>query len=257
MSETLDSYFEWHGNDVVDGEGELIGRLERLYLDRESDRPKWAQIAAGAFGGSPMLAPLEGAVVEGDRLQLPFDKQAVWDAPAPDSSGKPHPTLEGRLYSHYGLVPDDSEVPVAPPSGGSEVSPAPPVDVVDEVTVTRSEEEIDIGVARRPRERVRVVKEIVTEDVTRTISVRREELRLVHEAVDPAEPLPAVTEDFTPGEPHFVTLMEEEVVIEKRIVPRERVRVYKETVTEQRHVSEELRKEQVEVVEVVEGPTPR
>lgn len=254
MSETLDSYFEWHGNDVVDGEGELIGRLERLYLDRESDRPKWAQIAAGAFGGSSMLAPLEGAVVDGDRLQLPFDKQAVWDAPAPDSPGKPQPTLEGRLYAHYELAPDDAGPPVEAPAGGSVVPPAPPVDVVDEVTVTRSEEEIDIGVARRPRERVRVIKQIVTEDVTRTIPVRREELRLIHEAVDASEPLPAAADDFTPGEPYFVTLMEEEVVIEKRIVPRERVRVHKETITEERHVSEELRKEQVEVVE---GVTPQ
>jgi len=254
MSETLDSYFEWHGNDVVDGEGELIGRLERLYLDRESDRPKWAQIAPGAFGGSPMMAPLDGAVVDGDRLQLPFEKQVVWDAPAPDSPGKPQPSLEGRLYAHYGLAPDDSEMSGAPPSGGGDVSPSAPVDVVEDVTVTRSEEEIDIGVARRARERVRVIKEIVTEDVTRTIPVRREELRLVHEAVDASEPQPVAAEDFAPGEPYFVTLMEEEVVIEKRIVPRERVRVYKETITEQRDVSEQLRKEQVEVVE---GVTPR
>lgn len=255
MPDSLDSYFEWRGNDVVDGEGELIGRLERLYLDRESDRPKWAQIAPGAFGGSSMLAPLEGAVVDGDRLQLSFDKQAVWDAPGPDSPGKPQASLEARLHAHYGLAPDDTEPPAEPPPGDGGVSPAAPVDVVDQVTVTRSEEEIDIGVARRPRERVRVIKQIVTEDVTRTIPVRREELRLVHEAVDASEPLPAVADDFTPGEPYFVTLMEEEVVIEKRIVPRERVRVYKETITEERHVSEDLRKEQVEVVEGVSPPS--
>ncbi len=254
MPEALDTYFEWHGNDVVDREGELIGRLERLYLDRESDRPKWAQVSAGAFGGSPMIAPVEGAVVDGDRLQLPFDKQAVWDAPAPDSPGKPQPALEGRLFAHYGLAPEGAAPPAETTSGGAEASPAPPVDGVDDVTVTRSEEEIDIAVARRPRERVRVVKEIVTEEVTRTIPVRREELRLVHEAADPSDPGSPAASDFTPGEPYFVTLMEEEVVIEKRIVPRERVRVYKETVTEQREVSEELRKEQVEVVE---GVTPR
>jgi len=38
-------------------------------------------------------------------------------------------------------------------------------------------------------------------------------------------------------------------------VPRERVRVYKETITEERHVSEDLRKEQVEVVEGVSPPS--
>jgi stress response protein YsnF len=36
-------------------------------------------------------------------------------------------------------------------------------------------------------------------------------------------------------------------VVEKRAVPRERVRLDTETVTDQRQVSEEVRKEQIEV----------
>jgi stress response protein YsnF len=36
-------------------------------------------------------------------------------------------------------------------------------------------------------------------------------------------------------------------VVEKRVVPRERVRLDTETVTEQRQVGEEVRKEQIEV----------
>ena len=48
-------------------------------------------------------------------------------------------------------------------------------------------------------------------------------------------------------EEHEVTLREEEVVVEKRAVPRERVRLGTETVTEERQVSEEVRKEQIEV----------
>src|SRR5215217_7902085 len=44
-----------------------------------------------------------------------------------------------------------------------------------------------------------------------------------------------------------VTLREEEVVVGKRAVPRERVRLDTETVTDERQVSEEVRKEQIEV----------
>jgi stress response protein YsnF len=42
-------------------------------------------------------------------------------------------------------------------------------------------------------------------------------------------------------------LREEEPVVEKRVVPRERVRLDKDTVTGEEQVTEELRKEQVEV----------
>ena len=47
-------------------------------------------------------------------------------------------------------------------------------------------------------------------------------------------------------EEHEVTLHEEEVVVDKRAVPKERVRLGKETVTEGQTVSEEVRKEQIE-----------
>jgi len=44
-----------------------------------------------------------------------------------------------------------------------------------------------------------------------------------------------------------VVLHEEEVVTEKRAMPKERVRLAKDTVTDEETVSEELRKEQIEV----------
>jgi Domain of unknown function (DUF2382)/PRC-barrel domain len=48
-------------------------------------------------------------------------------------------------------------------------------------------------------------------------------------------------------EEHEVTLREEEVVVDRRAVPKERVRLGTETVTEERQVSEEVRKEQIQV----------
>jgi stress response protein YsnF len=44
-----------------------------------------------------------------------------------------------------------------------------------------------------------------------------------------------------------VILREEEPVVEKRVVPRERVRLDKDTVTDQERVSEEIRKEQIDI----------
>jgi len=45
---------------------------------------------------------------------------------------------------------------------------------------------------------------------------------------------------------HEVVLHEEEPVVEKRTVPKERVRLEKDTVTDEREVSEEVRKERIE-----------
>ncbi|MDP9406363.1 MAG: YsnF/AvaK domain-containing protein, partial [Actinomycetota bacterium] len=53
---------------------------------------------------------------------------------------------------------------------------------------------------------------------------------------------PAISE-----EEHEVVLTEERPVVEKEAVPVERIRLDKETVTEQQAVSDEVRKEQIDV----------
>ncbi len=60
--------------------------------------------------------------------------------------------------------------------------------------------------------------------------------------VDDALDGPAISE-----EEHEVVLHEEEVVAEKRAVPKERIRMDKETRTDEEQVSETLRKERVDV----------
>ena len=100
---------------------------------------------------------------------------------------------------------------------------------------------------QRESVRVRLQKYIVTEMVTMTVPVRREEFRLEREPI--TEPNRG---QVTPGaevsdEEYETILHEEEVVIEKRVVPKERVRVVRETVTDEREITEEVRKEQIEV----------
>lgn len=114
------------------------------------------------------------------------------------------------------------------------------------LTVTRSEEELRVGVARRPYERVRLVKHVVTEMVTREVPVRREEIRVEREPIvpgtgGPTQPVGTADEDLD------IVLYEEEVVLGTRIVPRERVRLVRQVVTEQRPISDELRRENIEV----------
>jgi uncharacterized protein (TIGR02271 family) len=86
----------------------------------------------------------------------------------------------------------------------------------------------------------------VTEQVETTVPVQREEVRIEREPitdgnVDEALDGPAISE-----EEHEVVLHAQEPVVEKRAVPKERVRMDKDTVTDEHTVSEEVRKERIE-----------
>jgi uncharacterized protein (TIGR02271 family) len=88
---------------------------------------------------------------------------------------------------------------------------------------------------------------VTTEQQQVTLPVQREEVRVEREPItdanlDAATSGPAISE-----EEHEVVLREEEPVVEKRAVPKERVRLDTETVTDERQVSEEVRKEQIQV----------
>ena len=114
-------------------------------------------------------------------------------------------------------------------------------------TMTVSEERLYLDKQARPRERVRVTKDVVVEEVTVTVPVRREELRIERVPVADDEPLSASVELGAPAPGYEITLMHEVPVVDKRVVPRERVRLEKDVVTDQQQISAELRREEVDV----------
>ena len=112
--------------------------------------------------------------------------------------------------------------------------------------MTRSEEELKVGTASRESGRARLRKYVVTEQVQQTVPVQHEEVRLEREPITDANVGDATDGPEISEEEHEVTLHEEEVVVEKRAVPKERVRLDKDTVTDERTVSEEVRKERID-----------
>jgi uncharacterized protein (TIGR02271 family) len=111
--------------------------------------------------------------------------------------------------------------------------------------MTRSEEELHVGRTQREKGRARLKKYVVTEQVQQTVPVQREEVRLEREPITDANVDRAMAGPDISDEEHEVVLHEEETVVEKRTVPKERVRLSKETVTEDAHISEQVRKEQI------------
>jgi uncharacterized protein (TIGR02271 family) len=83
--------------------------------------------------------------------------------------------------------------------------------------------------------------------------VTREEVRVEREPITDANVGSALDGPAISEEEHEVVLHAEQPVVAKEAVPVERVRLDKETVTEQHTVSEQVRKEQIEF----EGPDGR
>ena len=115
--------------------------------------------------------------------------------------------------------------------------------------ITRSEEELHhAGTQVRPVRRVRFAKRIVADYVEIRVPLRREELHVFEEEVVDGEPVPgelALDEDTLV----MVLHAEEAVGVKTRVVPRERVRVHLDVVSEERPVTTELRREVVELEE--------
>jgi uncharacterized protein (TIGR02271 family) len=110
--------------------------------------------------------------------------------------------------------------------------------------LTRSEEELEVNTKQVPRGQAGVRKRVVTEQQHRTVPVEQEELRVQREPVPAGE---GGSDVELAAEERTVELHEEQPVVDKRVVPKESVRIGKEVVRDQEHISEPVRKEHVEV----------
>jgi uncharacterized protein (TIGR02271 family) len=123
--------------------------------------------------------------------------------------------------------------------------------------MTRSEEQLNVGTEKVQAGRARLRKYVTTEQQTVTVPVSREEVRVEREPITEANRDAALSGPDISEEEHEVTLTEERPVVSKETVPVERVRLDKETVTDQEQVSDEVRKEQIDVDSGTETTTRR
>ncbi len=268
---------------VVDADGDKVGKIGQVYLDDNSGSPEWVTVKTGLFGTSETFVPLSAANLSDDTIRVPYDKAVIKDAPRVDADQHLAPEQEDDLYRHYqdvageGAVDhhgtdrhgnqgdhhrqdeharhnghddheahdrhddheahdrhDDHEGHRRTDDGGH--------------SMVRSEEQVHVGTEKVETGRARLRKYVVTENVTTTVPVEREEVRLEREPISADEsPAAGVDGDGDLGEQEQeVVLSEERVRVDKETVPVEKVKLGTETVTDEQQVSEEVRKEQVE-----------
>jgi sporulation protein YlmC with PRC-barrel domain len=95
---------EWHGKQLVDVDGEKIGKLEDVYVDVETDVPQFATVKEGFIGRHLTFVPLGGIKVGPDELQVAVTKAQVQAAPNLEQHGEElSQEDESALYHHFEL----------------------------------------------------------------------------------------------------------------------------------------------------------
>jgi len=244
---------------AYDPSGDKIGAIKQVYLDDRTDQPQFATVHTGLLGLKETFVPLEGAQVEGDRVVVPVDKKQVKDAPNIDpdgSDGALTPEQVAELYRHYRLPSRPSgtrdtysaqvdESDVAGTRRGADYD-AERGGLSSDDAMTRSEEQLHVGTETEEVGRARLRKYVVTEQVQQTVPVSHEEVRIEREPITEANRDRAYSGPEIHEAEHEVTLHAEKPVVEKEAVPVERVRLGTETVTEERTVGGQVRKERID-----------
>jgi uncharacterized protein (TIGR02271 family) len=243
------------GLQLIDRDGSKVGKIDEIYLDEQTGQPEWLAVNTGLFGSNVSFVPLAQATNEGDQVRVPYEKSQIKDAPNASADGQLSQEEEQRLYSHYGLEYGEQHSDSGLAEGGTgrfdESSRTTDTSAsgftgtgteggtvghdtsgpTTDSAMTRSEEELKVGTAKREAGRARLRKYVVTENVTQTVPVQREEVRVEREPITDGNVDNALDGPELSEEEHEVVLHAEQPVVEKTTVPKERVRLYYYTQT--------------------------
>ena len=257
------------GYEVYDQNYEKIGKVDDLFVG-ENDQPEYIGVKMGFLGTRSTLIPMDMVRVNDERylVQVAADKDRVKDGPTFDDDREITPEFENEVYSYYGLrrpttaseehrgygpyrayqaertVESATGTPATEnPTLGDATDRADRLAEEDEVRVRRVEEELVAGTREREVGAMRVRKRVLTEHQRMEVPVRREE---VHVDRVPVEGEVVAEAEIGEGEV-VIPLTEEEVVVEKRPVAKEEIRIRKEVVEDTEVVEEDVRREEVDI----------
>jgi uncharacterized protein (TIGR02271 family) len=235
------------GSTVRGTDGDKIGKVGQVYFDDATGQPAWVTVQTGLFGTKETFVPVDSADVRDGDLTVPYTKDKVKDAPNIDVDQHLSEAEEAELYRYYGVEYSTAGTGNYGTHGTTDTTRTDRKSTgTHDDAMTLSEERLDVDKERVETGRARLRKHVVTENVTQTVPVTREEVRVEREPITDANRDSALSgADITEDE-HEVVLHEERPVAHKETVPVERVRLEKDTVTDQETVSGEVRKERVD-----------
>ena len=239
------------GYEVYDPAGEKIGKVDDLFVD-ETDKPEYIGVKMGFLGTRSTLIPWEAvsSTDEGRAITIVTDKDKAKNGPTFDDDREITPDFENEVYSYYGLeyatedrgsydyYYGETETTTTTDAGVD----AGAVTDEAELRVQRSEEELTAGTREREAGTLRVRKRVRTDRESVEVPTRHEEVSV--------ERVPAsgeASEAEIGDDEVVVPVTEEEVVVGKRPVVKEEVRIRKDVVGATEVVEEDVRREEIEV----------
>ena len=267
--------YEVHGRD-----DERLGRVDALFID-EDDQPEYLGVKMGLLVTRSTLLPwamVTRADEERGRLEVDVDKETATNGPAFEDDQEITPELERRVRGHYGIEQaaedrgayGDYRVgaentgatagldALGTATGGTATGglrerhderealsrhASEPV-AEEEIRVQRSEEELVVGTREREAGSMKIRKRVRTERERLDVPVRREEVHI--ERV----PVSEETTGAEIGEEEVVVpVTETEVVVSKRPVVKEEIRIHKEVTEKTEVLEEDVRREEIDVVD--------
>lgn len=248
----LDRNFEnYIGHHVVDREEEVIGRLSTLWLD-ETGQPAYLGVKTSWFSGKHHVIPAHTAQIDSrrERIRVPFSEQAVKDAPAFDPDAELSDSNEREIEDYFARFGHGQRgtSTMQQQTGqtarqGAEIGQRTGQQA-EHASMKLSEEQVKIGKRQVEAGGVRLRKIVRTETVNKPVELRREEI--VVERVPSNERTGTGDRAFEQGD-IYIPLRREEAVVEKESRVREEVHVRKDSRTEQQNVTEQVRREDVEI----------
>jgi uncharacterized protein (TIGR02271 family) len=230
---------EMRGRRVSDSAGEKIGTVEEIFYDEQTRVPEWVGVGTGFFGTKRVLVPVQGSRVTEDGLIVAYSKEQVKDSPDIDDEEISQQS-EADLAAHYGLGYSRERSQTGLPEGGR--LPLGRERAEDEESLTRSEEELEVGTRQVETGSARLRKWVETEPVALEVELKREVARVTREQIDQ----PVGEHEFADDEVE-VPLHAEKAVVQKQAVAKERVTLHKDVESDTQTIEEEVRKERVEV----------
>ena len=162
--------------------------------------------------------------------------------------GRDTQTSEGTVGNPVGPVDDERGSERASALGGPEA----------DLRVQRSEEEVSAGVREREAGSVTARKSVHTEREVIRVPKWREEVDIERVPVEgEAREASGATEADIGEEEIIVQVFEEEVVVTKRVVLKEEIRLRKTVAWDEETVEVDLRKEEVEIDDSTERGGPQ
>jgi uncharacterized protein (TIGR02271 family) len=238
---------QYAGYEVFDQVGEKIGKVDDLFVD-ESEQPEYIGVKMGFLGTRSTLIPWEAVSStddEGRAITVATDKATAKDGPVFDDDKEITPEFENEVYSYYGLQRSETTDELGAYETYQDAAPSTTDE--DELRVQRSEEELAAGTREREAGQLKVRKRVRTDREQIEVPTRHEEVSVERVPVSGEATEAEIGEDEV-----VVPVTEEEVVVGKRAVAKEEVRIRKDVVEDTEVVEEDVRREEIDVEDATE-----